>query len=109
MSINACKNLLKPLGKQILSARGFPARGTKPLPQNLWDKRHLKEITGGEYTHEPLRVKRLGGRDPDTGRKVNQHIGGGFKFDYFMIDEHRRGPKEAGETYDERVSIFVFI
>ena len=46
---------------------------------------------------------RLGGRNPDTGRKVNQHIGGGVKFDYFMIDFHRRGPEEAGQTYDERV------
>ncbi|VDK82228.1 unnamed protein product [Onchocerca ochengi] len=37
------------------------------------------------------------------GRKVNQHIGGGYKFDYFMIDFHRRGPKEPDATYDERV------
>ncbi|KAH7729564.1 Protein MRPL-2 [Aphelenchoides avenae] len=61
------------------------------------------EITGGKYTHEPLRVNRLGGRDPETGRKVNQHIGGGTKFDYFMIDFHRRGPNAHGETYDERI------
>lgn len=40
-----------------------------------------------------------------TGRKVNQHIGGGTKFDYFMIDFHRRGPKEPDATYDERVTI----
>lgn len=46
---------------------------------------------------------RLGGRDPISGRKINQHIGGGTKFDYFMIDFHRRGPAAPGETYDERV------
>uniref|UniRef100_A0A7E4V2C2 Ribosomal_L2_C domain-containing protein n=1 Tax=Panagrellus redivivus TaxID=6233 RepID=A0A7E4V2C2_PANRE len=83
--------------------RNYPARGTKPKPRLLWDERHLEEITGGEYTHQPLRVNRLGGRDPDTGRKVNQHIGGGVKFDYFMVDFHRRGPTDSEATYDERV------
>ncbi|KAF8371206.1 mrpl-2, partial [Pristionchus pacificus] len=87
----------------VVAKRGLPARGTKPLPRNLWDQRDLQEQTGGEYTHQPLRVKRLGGRDADTGRKVNQHIGGGVKFDYFMIDFHRRGPTEEGATYDERI------
>uniref|UniRef100_A0AC35UFX8 Ribosomal_L2_C domain-containing protein n=1 Tax=Rhabditophanes sp. KR3021 TaxID=114890 RepID=A0AC35UFX8_9BILA len=86
----------------IAATRAYPARGTKPLPQYLWDKEHLKEITNGEYTHKPLRVNKLGGRNPQ-GRKVNQHIGGGTKFDYYMIDFHRRGPTEAGETYEERV------
>jgi len=89
--------------QMIESKRGMPARGTKPLPRLLWDKRHLEELTGGKYTHLPLRVRRLGGRDPDAGHKVNQHIGGGVKFDYFMIDFHRRGPTTPNETYDERV------
>ncbi|KHJ76728.1 hypothetical protein OESDEN_23652, partial [Oesophagostomum dentatum] len=89
--------------KQIVGKRFLPARGTKPLPRYLWDMEDLQKKTGGEYTHEPLRIKKLGGRDPETGRKVNQHIGGGVKFDYFMIDYHRRGPTEAGKTYDERV------
>lgn len=83
--------------------RGYPAKGTKPLPQNLWDKRHLAELLKDGYTHEPLIVRRLGGRDPDTGRKINQHIGGGVKFDYFVIDFHRRGPNEPDKTYDEKV------
>ena len=100
-------SLVKPL-LNIQSVRFYPARGTKPKPRNLWDKRHLEEITNNEYTHIPLRVNRLGGRDPDTGRKVNQHIGGGVKFDYFMVDFHRRGPTVPDETYDERVS-FSFV
>ncbi|GMR46824.1 hypothetical protein PMAYCL1PPCAC_17019, partial [Pristionchus mayeri] len=87
----------------VVAKRGFPARGTKPLPRNLWDKRDIEAQTGGEYTHQPLQVKRLGGRDPETGRKVNQHIGGGVKFDFFMVDFHRRGPTEPGVTYDERI------
>ncbi|VDM57402.1 unnamed protein product [Angiostrongylus costaricensis] len=88
---------------QVVAKRFFPARGTKPLPRYLWDMDDLQKKSGGHYTHEPLRINRLGGRDPDTGRKVNQHIGGGVKFDYFMIDFHRRGPTEPGKTYDERV------
>ena len=72
----------------IQPIRNYPARGTKPKPRYLWNMLHLQEITGGEYTHQPLQVHRLGGRHPDTGRKVNQHIGGGYKFDYFMIDFH---------------------
>lgn len=40
---------------------------------------------------------------------MNQHIGGGVKFDYFIIDYHRRGPKEENQTYDERVLFIYFI
>lgn len=54
---------LGPLGAK----RHLPKRGTKPLPQYLWDEKHLEELTGGQYTHKPLRVNRLGGRDPETG------------------------------------------
>ncbi|XGW27122.1 hypothetical protein V3C99_007602 [Haemonchus contortus] len=90
-------------GSQVVAKRFLPARGTKPLPRYLWDLEDLKKKSGGGYTHEPLRINRLGGRHPETGRKINQHIGGGTKFDYFMIDYHSRGPTEPGKTYDERV------
>lgn len=75
----------KILTSLIISCRGLPARGTKPLKRYLWDQKHLKELTNDEYTSEPLRVNRLGGRHPKTGRKINQHIGGGVKFDYFSL------------------------
>jgi len=88
---------------QSIESRRGPARGTKPTPRYEWDMAHLKEITGGKYTHEPLRVRRLGGRDPETGHRESNHVGGGVKFDYFMIDFHRRGPTTPNETYDERV------
>uniref|UniRef100_A0A8R1XWA0 Ribosomal_L2_C domain-containing protein n=1 Tax=Onchocerca volvulus TaxID=6282 RepID=A0A8R1XWA0_ONCVO len=94
---------LSPHALSVLAKRFMPARGSKPLPRYLWDMEDLMEKTKGKYTHEPLILRRLGGRDPETGRKVNQHIGGGYKFDYFMIDFHRRGPKEPDATYDERV------
>jgi hypothetical protein len=37
--------------------------------------------------------------------KVNRHIGGGVKFDYFMVDVRRHGPTIPNETYDERVGL----
>uniref|UniRef100_A0A915PJN9 Ribosomal protein L2 C-terminal domain-containing protein n=1 Tax=Setaria digitata TaxID=48799 RepID=A0A915PJN9_9BILA len=96
---------LSPFALSIITKRFIPARGSKPLPRYLWDMEDLKKKAKGGYTHEPLVLHRLGGRDPKTGRKVNQHIGGGVKFDYFMIDFHRRGPKEPDATYDERVLV----
>lgn len=92
---------LSPPTVEVLAQRFLP----KPvnLPRYLWDQEDLKQKAGETYTHKPLRIRRLGGRDPTTGRKVNQHIGGGVKFDYFIIDYHRRGPAEEGKTYDERV------
>jgi hypothetical protein len=91
---------------QLLKKFSAPKKRKPHLPRYLWDQRHLDELLKDGYTHEPLVVRRLGGRHPDTGRKVNQHIGGGYKFDYFVIDFHRRGPTEPDKTYDERVSYF---
>nr|CAD2160963.1 unnamed protein product [Meloidogyne enterolobii] len=85
------------------SQRGFPARGTKPKKRLNFDFEHLKKITNDEYTIKPLKIRRMGGRDPETGRKSNIHIGPGVRFDYFMLDLHRRGPANPEETYDERV------
>ncbi|KAL3100391.1 hypothetical protein niasHS_001694 [Heterodera schachtii] len=81
---------------------GFP-RGHKHPPRLFFDFAHLKQITGGEYTTKPLQINRLGGRCPITRKKLCIHIGGGVKFDYFMLNLHPRGPTVADETYDERV------
>lgn len=53
----------------ICSKRFLPAYAPKPVnkPRYLWDERDLVKKTGGKYTHEPLRINRLGGRDPETG------------------------------------------
>ncbi|CAJ0930881.1 unnamed protein product, partial [Mesorhabditis belari] len=88
-------------GTNVISRRSLPKH--VHLPRYLWDMEDLKEKTGGEYTHKPLQINRLGGRHPETGRKINQHIGGGYKFDYFLIDFHRRGPTTEGDFYEERV------
>lgn len=58
---------LTPHVLSMLARRFMPARGSKPLPRYLWDVDDLIRQTKGEYTHEPLVLHRLGGRDPKTG------------------------------------------
>uniref|UniRef100_A0A1B6D0A1 Uncharacterized protein n=2 Tax=Clastoptera arizonana TaxID=38151 RepID=A0A1B6D0A1_9HEMI len=55
-----------------------------------------------KYTVEPLRVTNLGGRDPETGRKVVNRVGGGLKYKYHWVWWKREGPKE-GPPLVERV------
>lgn len=55
-----------------------------------------------EYTVQPLRVTNLGGRDPKTGRKVCEGIGGGIKHKYHWIKWLRDGP-DQGPPQEEKV------
>ena len=48
-----------------------------------------------------MRAKKLGGRDPETGRVAISTIGGGVRKYYRWIDLHYLG--EKGETIDEKV------
>ncbi|KFD48747.1 hypothetical protein M513_10377 [Trichuris suis] len=61
----------------------------KPGPNKQY-KYDYSVLEGMAYTHKPLRLRRLGGRNPETGRKVNQRVGGGYKFDWFWVLEVRR-------------------
>lgn len=58
----------------------------------------------GQYTIKKLPVTKLGGRNPETGRKVIQRFGGGSKQKYRWID-WRRLPADWNkeEDYVERV------
>uniref|UniRef100_T1IUW4 Uncharacterized protein n=1 Tax=Strigamia maritima TaxID=126957 RepID=T1IUW4_STRMM len=55
-----------------------------------------------KYTPEPLPVRKLGGRDPKTGRVVVKTVGGGMKFQFTMVD-YRRPGKPDGNVLVERV------
>ncbi|KAK6626349.1 hypothetical protein RUM43_006660 [Polyplax serrata] len=55
-----------------------------------------------KYTVEPLTVRNLGGRDPVTGRKVCEGIGGGIKHKYHWVKFNRDGPEE-GPPQEEKV------
>lgn len=54
-----------------------------------------------EYTVKPLKVKRLGGRDPTTGRKVVKTVGGGNEKLYRWVDFKRHAPENG--TFREKV------
>lgn len=58
-----------------------------------------------EYTVEPLKVTNLGGRDPKTGRKVVNGIGGGIKHKYHWIEWKRQGPKEGPPKVEKVLKI----
>lgn len=73
-------------------------RPVKPV-QYKYDYRYLEDK---EYTHEPIKLPKLGGRDPETGKKINQRIGGGVKFDFYWITTYPFVPKE-NSFYEERV------
>ncbi|CAL4157187.1 unnamed protein product, partial [Meganyctiphanes norvegica] len=68
--------------------------------KNLRFKVHYPE--DGKYTVKPLKMTKLAGRDPDTGRLIVGTLGGGHKRNYRWIDWDRTGPKD--DSYlEERV------
>lgn len=58
-----------------------------------------------EYTITPLSVTNLAGRDPKTGRKVVNGIGGGIKHKYHWIEWKRFGPKEGPPKVEKVLKI----
>jgi len=68
--------------------------------QNYRFKVHYPE--DGKYTIKPLKMTKLAGRDPETGRIIVGTLGGGHKRNYRWIDWYRTGPKE-NSFYEERV------
>lgn len=58
-----------------------------------------------EYTIKPLEVTNLAGRDPKTGRKVVNGIGGGIKHKYHWIEWQRFGPKEGPPKVEKVLKI----
>ncbi|KHJ46035.1 ribosomal protein L2 domain protein [Trichuris suis] len=79
----------------------------KPGPNKQY-KYDYSVLEGMAYTHKPLRLRRLGGRNPETGRKVNQRVGGGYKFDWFWVNFKREGPTD-GSFYEEKASFSAYI
>ncbi|EEB19770.1 50S ribosomal protein L2, putative [Pediculus humanus corporis] len=74
----------------------------KPKPGNGQQFR-IKVHFPSEYTIEPLDVTHLGGRDPVTGRKVCEGIGGGIKHKYHWIKWMRDGPSDDVPPQEEKV------
>lgn len=58
-----------------------------------------------EYTVKPLENTHLAGRDPVTGRKVANGIGGGIKQKYHWVKWIRDGPKEGPPQIEKVIQI----
>jgi len=56
-----------------------------------------------QYTVQPLDNSHLAGRDPRTGRKIVQGLGGGVKHKYHWVKWNRDGPSGEGEVQIEKV------
>lgn len=80
-SLAISKQLVRPafLGSNLQIVRTFKFVD-KPEPGN--GKQYRREVffpADGKYSVKPLDNKHLAGRDPVSGRKVAQGIGGGVK------------------------------
>ncbi|KRX85308.1 39S ribosomal protein L2, mitochondrial [Trichinella sp. T6] len=91
------QKVLRPSSLIITNRRFLP----KPGP-NIQYKFDLTPLKCMPYTHKPIKIRRLGGRNPETGKKVNQRVGGGYKFDWLWISFRRIGPTD-GTFYEEKV------
>ncbi len=73
-----------PLGPHKLLAPGFKMDGRVGPKGNYRFEVHYPK--DGKYTIKPLSVTKLGGRNPVTGRKVIEGVGGGCKQKFRWVD-----------------------
>lgn len=100
LTINEFSNYLKVLGCVRTKAKIVE----KPLIGHGISFRRIVHFPE-EYTIKPLEVTNLAGRDPKTGRKVVNGIGGGIKHKYHWIDWKRQGPKEGPPKVEKVLKI----
>ncbi|XP_054283595.1 39S ribosomal protein L2, mitochondrial isoform X2 [Macrosteles quadrilineatus] len=89
------------MGPPIKRHHGFDQPDLPKPSGKFWRKVEFPE----KYTVKPLEVKRLGGRDPETGRKVINRVGGGLKYKYLWVHWKREGPKEGPPLVEKVVQI----
>ncbi|XP_022665680.1 39S ribosomal protein L2, mitochondrial-like [Varroa jacobsoni] len=91
--------LLKQVRTKTMKAsrriRGYPRPLVKGIVRPEPNKYGYRLIKPQEYTTEPVRLKKLGGRDPETGRVVVRTIGGGYQRFAHWVDFMRDGPTEG--------------
>jgi len=88
--------LLAPLTSQLTQVRNFP----KPILINKCYRRVV--FYPEKYTTSRLKIRKLAGRDPETGRIVVGKIGGGHKQKFRWVMYTRESPKD-GNPIMERV------
>ena len=111
---DVCQTLRPLIGSsQIISVRfkpcyprirGFPRQ---PLPGRAPPEPHKYNWRpiyppDGKYTILPLKIQKLGGRDPETGKVIVKTIGGGNK-KYFRWIDYKKTPNEDGTPFQEKV------
>ena len=89
----------KDFKKDFRNLRDYPVGPHKALPPGqkydgrIGPHKNYRHIIhypeNGRYTIVPLKVTKLGGRDPETGRKVIGRVGGGHKQKHRWIDLRR--------------------
>ena len=84
--------------------RGYP----RPLPYGMVRPEPSKYNwipiypPDGKYTIEPLKIRKLAGRHPETGRVVVKTLGGGNK-KYFRWIDYERKANSDGTPREEKV------
>lgn len=101
LSIKTCNNYLTAIGNVRTKTR-FVEK-----PQIGHGKSFRRIVHFPEnYTIKPLNITNLGGRDPKTGRKVVNGIGGGIKHKYHWIEWKRFGPTDGTLKIEKVLKIF---
>lgn len=78
-----------------------PPHPLKPTPEAFKYRYQEMLPLDGRYTTKPMKIRKLGGRDPETGRVVVRTIGGGNKKLFRWVDFTRHAPE--GQTVEEKV------
>jgi len=84
--------------------RGFPR---PPIPGKKFPEPNKYNYIpiyplDGKYTVMPLKIRKLAGRDPETGRVVVKTLGGGNK-KYFRWIDYKKTANEDGSPREEKV------
>jgi len=104
--------------KGLSDLRDYPVGPHKTLPPGqkyegrigpIKNYRHIIHYPeDGRYTIKPLQVTKLGGRDPETGRKVIGRVGGGSKQKHRWID-FRRWPQHMDPEGPDLVERVLYV
>ncbi|CAG2106040.1 unnamed protein product, partial [Medioppia subpectinata] len=75
--------------------------GRKPPEPHKYNWQPIYPLDG-KYTIMPLKIRKLGGRDPETGKVIVKTVGGGNK-KYFRWIDYTKTANEDGSPREERV------
>ena len=86
---------------RIRGAPRPPLPGRKPPEAHKYNWQPIYP-PDGKYTIAPLKIRKLAGRDPETGHVIVKTRGGGNK-KYFRWIDYQKSAKEDGTPFQEKV------